>query len=447
MTYGVPKEDHGHAHGGGGGHGHGGGHAHGDAGGGHGHAHDEEAHEGSRLLPADALEASNAKLKSLVRSCILCGIFMVVEFVGGYMAHSLAVMTDGAHLLSDIVAFLVSIAAVLIARRKATSKMNWGWHRAEVLGATFSIFLIWVLTLWLIYEAISRLIAGDDHVNGKIMCIIASFGLVVNLLLYFSLDHGHSHGGGDGGHGHSHGGGGEQGMGEWAMKIHVIGDFVQTIGVLIASALIWWRPQYWYCDPICTFLFSVLVIFTTVPILKESMNVLMEGTPTNINPEAVEKALLDLGGVKVHDLHIWSVGSGKIALAVHLNTSRSGDTCDLLHAVQGVLDKKFGITHTTIQVPHTHTHTHPRTHECSRTHTHTRTHAHDTHTPTHTHTCTHTPTPTHTHARMLAHTHTHTHPHARTNARAHTHTHTRAWARARAHTRSRKKQVLVLCTW
>eukprot|EP00906_Rhabdomonas_costata_P026266 RCo037421 len=137
-------------------------------------------------------------LSKLTRAALVCFSFMCVEFVGGVLAHSLAVMTDATHLLSDIVSFLISIAAIMISRQASTAKMSFGFHRVEILGATFSIFMIWVLTLYLVYTAVVRLIERDSAVNGKIMLITATFGLIANILMAFVLGHGH-------GHGHSHG--------------------------------------------------------------------------------------------------------------------------------------------------------------------------------------------------------------------------------------------------
>jgi zinc transporter 2 len=350
-------------------------------------------------------------IKKLTRAAFLCLLFMCVEFAGGILAHSLAVMTDAAHLFSDIVSFAISITAIMISRQASTTRMSFGFHRVEILGATFSIFMIWALTAYLVVAAAQRLIEHDSAVDGRIMFATASFGLLVNILMAVILGHeGHMHGHGHGGeHGHTHGGHGHShgivnqhsehsghshdndgddhhhedhceefgaqhshsdsscegealsknassqsdNLNVRAAYIHVIGDFVQTTGIFIAAAVIWHNPEYWYMDPICTFLFSILVVFTTIPILKESVLVLMESTPAGVGIEEVEETLMTVKGIaEVHDLHIWTIGSGKIALAVHVSQdpASGSNSCDILHIVQETLFRKYGIDHSTIQV-------------------------------------------------------------------------------------------------
>lgn len=298
---------------------------------------------------------------------------MVAEILGGLLANSLAVLTDAAHLLSDLAGFLISIFALWLAKKEPTSRLSFGFHRAEILGALVSVVLIWILTGVLVYEASYRIMHPED-VDGKVMFIVASAGLGVNLLMGLVLHqsgHGHSHGlpdhsqgkqkkggcgghgGGHGGHGHSHGGHSHASKAEninvTAAFVHVLGDALQSVGVMISAGLIWYNPEWKLADPICTFVFSIIVIFTTVRLVRQSVSVLMEGTPDGIDPEEVENALRGLDGVTdVHDLHIWSLSVGKPSLSVHLLTSDS-TTAVLARAKKMVADR-FGIFHATMQV-------------------------------------------------------------------------------------------------
>ncbi len=138
----------------------------------------------------DIDNAQKAKRKLLFAS-IFCIIFMIAELIGGYIAHSVALMSDALHLLSDFGGFLISVFALVMAQKDATNTLTFGYHRAEIIGALFSVFLIWTLTIWLVYEAITRLIK-PDNVDGKIMFIIASCGIVVNIVMGMIL-HGGSH--------------------------------------------------------------------------------------------------------------------------------------------------------------------------------------------------------------------------------------------------------------
>jgi len=321
-------------------------------------------------------EAENEKARrKLWTASVLCFCFMIAEIIGGFFANSLAIMTDAAHLLSDLAGFLISIFALWLATRAPTSRLSFGFHRAEILGALISVLLIWLLTGILVYEAIFR-IRNPEEVDGKLMFIVASTGLGVNLLMGFILHqsgHGHSHGLG-GGHGHSHGGhgsheeeeeddehgshGGHGGHGRsgkninvTAAFVHVVGDALQSVGVMIAAGLIWYNPEWRIADPITTFVFSLLVLFTTTRLIKQSIGVLMEGVPEGIDPEAVESALSQVRGVaEVHDLHIWSLSVGKPSLSVHLLTKPTDEASEVLAAAHQLCARRFNIHHSTIQV-------------------------------------------------------------------------------------------------
>mmetsp|Transcript_150 Transcript_150/g.355 ORF Transcript_150/g.355 Transcript_150/m.355 type:complete len:257 (+) Transcript_150:2-772(+) len=141
-----------------------------------------------------------------------------------------------------------------------------------------------------------------------------------------------------------------QNMNLQAAYIHALGDLIQSVGVLIAAGIIWWRPEYLIADPICTFLFSILVIYTTISILREATNVLMEGTPTGIDVAAVTEDLLSIPGVEgLHDLHIWSLNVGTPALAVHLHVESEVVAKQVLRSATKICQRRHNILHTTIQ--------------------------------------------------------------------------------------------------
>ena len=310
---------------------------------------------------------TNIKARNqLILASVLCLIFMVGEIVGksphqqnpqvvkfvlrrqsfslgGYLANSLAIATDAAHLLTDFASFMISLFSLYVASRPPTKKMvhllgrrlfvinkaiyllyplpqSFGWYRAEVIGALTSVLMIWVVTGVLVYMAIQRLISKEFDIDAKIMLITSAIGVAFNILMGCTLhQHGHSHGGGAHGHshsgsshGHSHDGSSHghshdahshhghshdeeesqplltqqqsqqippvENINVRAAFIHVIGDFVQSLGVFIAALIIFFKPDWVIVDPICTFLFSVLVLFTTIAILRDALTVLMEGT-------------------------------------------------------------------------------------------------------------------------------------------------------------------------
>ncbi|CAG2120629.1 unnamed protein product, partial [Medioppia subpectinata] len=210
--------------------------------------------------------------------------------------------------------------------------MSFGYHRAEVLGAVTSILMIWILTGVLVYLAIERVRTNDFEIDSNTMLIVSGVGVVMNIVMgitlsdvfccrkrpqhaddrsqHSGLSHGHSHAS----HGHSH-----VNMNVRAALIHVIGDLIQSVGVLIAALIIHLRPDYKIADPICTFIFSVLVMFTTYGIMRDAVYVLMEGFPRHMDYTAVKKDLMDIDGVhSVHSLHIWSLTMSRQTLSVHL---------------------------------------------------------------------------------------------------------------------------------
>ena len=311
-------------------------------------------------------------IRKLIWVCVICTVFMTIEIIGGYLANSIAIMSDAAHLLSDLLGFLISIISIYISRKVAKNKMSYGYHRAEIIGALVSIVLIWALTLWLLYEATLRIIT-PPVVDGFIMIIIALIGFTFNVIMGIVLtksgvahshglkkcdhDHEHVHD-----HEHEHGDDSDEevalhceeeepkntNVNLRASFIHILGDAIQNIGVLIAGVIIYFAPRYSIVDPICTYIFSVIVGFTTINVLKDCIFVLMEGSPVDIDIEQLEKDLEEIKGVKeIHDLHVWSLSIGKMSLSCHICCDNPQKT---LKRAKKMIQKKYKIDHITIQV-------------------------------------------------------------------------------------------------
>ena len=359
-----------------------------------GHCHRVE------LLEAqlDQASATRKARQKLIVACVLCLLFMIGEAIGGILAGSLALMTDAAHMLSDFAGFLISLFAIWVAQRPATKTMSFGFYRAEVMGALASVLLIWILTGILVYQAIERLRTGEHKIDAGIMLVTAAVGVAMNVFLAFVLHqhsgpHGHSHG-----HSHSHSHSHsrvqrvsvsidedeeelvindqdvidkdvevgrdvqeqhtqpkaeEKNINVRAAFIHVLGDMVQSVGVLIAAYIIYYYPRLTYIDPICTFLFSVLVLLTTLRIFRDALHILMEGSPRGVSYEEVKEDLENINGVKMaHGLHIWCLTLGRIALAVHLviDPGSSHRQQEILVEAQQLVREKYNMQHTTIQV-------------------------------------------------------------------------------------------------
>jgi cation diffusion facilitator family transporter len=311
-------------------------------------------------------------IRKLTWVCVICTIFMIIEIIGGYLANSIAIMSDAAHLLSDLLGFLISIISIYISRKIAKNDMSYGYHRAEIIGALVSIVLIWALTIWLLYEATLRIIV-TPKVDGLIMIIISIIGFSFNVIMGLVLAKSgvpHSHGlqGHDHDHDHDHehelehhhdSDDEEIGLHDEnehsntnvnlrASFIHILGDALQNVGVLIAGGIIFLFPTFCIADPICTYIFSIIVGLTTIRILKDCIFVLMEGSPVAVDIEQLEKDLTAIPGVKeIHDLHVWSLSIGKMSLSCHICTD---DPQKTLKKATKMIQKKYKIDHVTIQV-------------------------------------------------------------------------------------------------
>lgn len=301
--------------------------------------------------------------KKLLIASVLCVIFMIAEIVGGVLSNSLAIATDAAHLLTDFASFMISLFSIWVASRPATRKMPFGWYRAEVIGALTSVLLIWVVTGILFYLAIERIIHKDFELDATVMLITSAVGVAVNLVMGLSLhQHGHSHGGhSHGGHSHDSSDDMEDGL-ENNLKekkninvraafIHVLGDFIQSVGVFIAALVIYFKPSWSIVDPICTFLFSVLVILTTVAIIKDVVNVLMEGIPKGFEYSQVENTFMQIDGVvKVHNLRIWALSLDKTALSAHLAIKPGTSPQNILRTATRNIHDKYKFFEMTLQI-------------------------------------------------------------------------------------------------
>ncbi|XP_062091281.1 metal tolerance protein 1-like isoform X2 [Humulus lupulus] len=359
----------------------------------------------------DAKERSAAMRKLLI-AVALCLVFMSVEVVGGIKANSLAILTDAAHLLSDVAAFAISLFSLWAAGWDANPRQSYGFFRVEILGALISIQLIWLLAGILVYEAIVRLVHKTGEVNGFLMFVVAAFGLLVNIVMAVLLghDHGHGHGEHDHGFGHTHSHGvavsthhhhdheehskhdhdheehskddshhdhtdhphhhdsedpaeplldkPEAGLQKKQRNInvqgaylHVLGDSIQSIGVMIGGGIIWYKPEWVIVDLICTLIFSVIVLGTTIRMLRNILEVLMESTPREIDATKLERGLLEMEDVvAIHELHIWAITLGKILLACHVNIRPEANADIVLSNVVDYFRREYNITHVTIQI-------------------------------------------------------------------------------------------------
>lgn len=299
----------------------------------------------------------------LLRAICLCTFFMTAEVVGGVLSNSLAIATDAAHLLTDIASFAISLFSIWMSARPKSKKMSFGWHRAEVLGATVSVLMIWLVTGILVYYAVVRATGGDFEIDATVMLVTSGIGVAVNILMGATL-HQHGHGHDDhhdeagpssqdvedapGQHGHAHV---RQNLNVTAAFIHVVGDFIQSIGVFSGAIVIYFKPDWCIIDPILTIIFAVIVLATTIPILKKTVRVLLEATPSDINYLEVKNAFLPIKGIRqVHSLRIWGLTTDKVHLMAHLAIDKGLNAQEVLQAATETIKAKFNFSETTLQV-------------------------------------------------------------------------------------------------
>uniref|UniRef100_A0A670JK23 Probable proton-coupled zinc antiporter SLC30A4 n=1 Tax=Podarcis muralis TaxID=64176 RepID=A0A670JK23_PODMU len=308
---------------------------------------------------------SRRKVKRrLVLAAVLYLLFMTGELIGGYVANSLAIMTDALHMLTDLSGIILTLLALWLSAKSPTKKFTFGFHRLEVLSAMFSVLLIYILMVFLLYEAVQRTIHMDYEINGDIMLITAAIGVAVNLIMGFLLNqsghlHSHSHSpapvppsssssASTPGHGHSHGS-----LAVRAAFVHALGDLVQSIGVLVAAYIIRFKPEYKIADPICTYVFSVLVAFTTFRIIRDTGIIVLEGVPRHLNVDRIKEELMKIEDVfSVESLNIWSLTAGKTIAIVHLQLvpGSSSKWEEIQSKARRLLLSTFGVYQCSIQL-------------------------------------------------------------------------------------------------
>lgn len=257
---------------------------------------------------------------------------MFAEAAGGWLANSLALIADAGHMLTDVAALSLTLAAIWFASRPATAKKTFGYYRLEILAAFINGVALVLISLWVIYEAFDRLNAPPE-IKGFELTLVAVGGLIVNLICAYLLHSDHKH---------------DLNMrGAW---LHVVGDALGSVAAIVAGVLILSFGWVW-ADAATSFLISLIIVFGAWRLIRESVNVLLEGTPAHINLTAVEEEILLTEGVEgVHDLHVWTISSGIEALSAHVRHEETIVQADLLRSLRKNLHDRFGIDHLTIQM-------------------------------------------------------------------------------------------------
>jgi len=284
----------------------------------HSHGHDHHHH-------------GSSSLKKLIISIVLIGIFAGVEAVGGWWAHSLALIGDAGHMGSDALALMIAAFAAWIALKPPSKQHSYGLGRAEVIAAWISSLSLLVISVFIIVEAVKRINYPPSSINSVVVMVIAGVGIFINLAVAWILSRG------------------EQNINVRAALTHVLSDLLASFAALVTGAVIYYTG-WLMIDPILSILIGVLIMFSSIRLLRESMLILMESVPNHINMHEVEDTMYDVDGVKdIHDLHVWTLSSGKVALSAHVDINDLDTWNSVLSKLKTNLKEKYSIAHVTLQ--------------------------------------------------------------------------------------------------
>jgi cobalt-zinc-cadmium efflux system protein len=262
----------------------------------------------------------------------LTSLFLVAEVVGSVVFNSLALLSDAAHMATDAIALAIAIAAIRLSRLPADRKRTFGYHRFEILGAALNATMLFVVAIYIGWEAWQRW-REPQAIESFGMLVVALAGLVVNIVGMRLLA-----------------GDAEKSLNVKGAYLEVWADALGSVAVIVGAGIVGWTG-WTRVDPLIAVLIALWVLPRAWGLLLRTLNVLLEGVPEGINLAEVESMLLAINGVlDVHELHVWSLGSGKDSLTAHLVVTEGGSTQEVLDVVAQRIASRFGITHTTVQV-------------------------------------------------------------------------------------------------
>lgn len=258
--------------------------------------------------------------------------YMVAEFIGALITNSLALLADAAHMLTDVAGLALALFAIWFGARPASPAKSFGYFRVEILAALLNGTVLLGIGVYILYEAWSRF-REPPEVSGGSMIVVASIGLVINLVGMALLR-----------------GGSQESLNVQGAFLEVVADMLGSVGV-IAAGLVIWTTGWWYADPIFSVGIGLFVIPRTLRLMSKAVDVLLEGAPEGMDIPGVEAALRSVPGVTdVHELHVWSITSGIASLSAHVRVAPETDSDGLLDSIERRMADRFDIHHTTVQI-------------------------------------------------------------------------------------------------
>jgi len=264
---------------------------------------------------------------------VITTTFLVIEVIGGLLTNSLALLADAGHMATDAAALGLSLFAIWLAGKPATPKRSFGFYRAEILAALINAAALVAISIYIFWEAFQRLGSPPDVDSGP-MLVVAVAGLAANAASAWVL---------------TRGGGHEQSLNVRGALLHVIGDMLGSVGAIVA-AVVMLLTGWYLADPLLSAGIGVLILWNSWRLLREAVDVLLEATPAGIDARDVSAAVTDVAGVSgIHDLHIWTVTSGFLAMSGHVEVTDERGWTEILTELTRLLRERFGIAHVTLQ--------------------------------------------------------------------------------------------------
>ncbi len=257
---------------------------------------------------------------------------LLVEVAGGLLSHSLALLADAGHMLTDVAALGLGLFAFWLSGRPASSGRTFGWRRFEIFAAFLNGVALWIIAAVIGYQAFLRL-QSPRPVKGGLMLAVAAFGLAANIVVAAVLYRDREHS-----------------LNIRGAFLHVVADALGSVGVLAAAVLIAvTRSTIW--DPIVSAGVCLLILWSSARLIRDSFRIFMEGAPANLDTGAIRETLAALDGVlDVHDLHVWTITSGFVSMSAHLKVRTGMDTKDVLRRAHEAISSRFKVVHSTFQI-------------------------------------------------------------------------------------------------
>ncbi|KAA3595457.1 MAG: cation transporter [Candidatus Scalindua sp. AMX11] len=270
--------------------------------------------------------------KRLILTCSLTGAMFIAEGVAGFYANSLALLSDAGHMLTHLLALLISLGAIIFSSKPPTIKKTYGYHRLEILAALFNGATLFLITLWIFFHAYQRII-NPEPIASIQMFLVALVGLFINLACALILKTSHGS------------------LNIKSAFVHMMADTFSSL-VVVLGAIVIYYTEWYLLDPILSIMICVVILIWAYQLITESVDILLEATPKDVDLEAVKQSIRELPEIKdIHDVHIWTITSGMYAMSAHVCTRdfMVSETYTVTKQINALVEKEFHIGHTVIQ--------------------------------------------------------------------------------------------------